>query len=82
MQYRCEYTYAKPYGRYPVHTWTLVTGAGGMHLHIHDGGDEHKTADRYSGGFELHFRSPPPHKASHCPDDNSCWLLKCPCWHE
>ena len=82
MRYRCEYIYrCDPY---PVHTWTAVGSLGACHLMIrdvcHTVGEEY--GDRYTGGVEIHFRSPPDHAKNDPPTSDQCWLLKCPCWHD
>lgn len=79
-KYRSKYEYSCPFGR-PRHVWSSVGAQGAMHLHISDCGEEHerKYGERYSGGIEIHYRTPPSNRA---PDHDQCWLLKGPCWHD
>lgn len=80
MTYRCQYIYSRPFG-WPVHVWELVGSAGGLHLHIRDTegvGD----CDRYIGGIEVHYRSPPDYMRDQPPSHDECHVLKAPCWHD
>ena len=82
MNYRCEYKYCRLFGQ-PRHIWALVGAHGGLHLHITDYGEKHEEeyGYRYQGGIEVHWRHPPS-GANRPPDNDECWLLKCPCWHD
>jgi hypothetical protein len=76
-KYRCAYKYEHRFGN-PIHLWTLVGPLGGMHLTIRDGGADSKY-ERYSGGIEIHSRTPLRDAA---PDHDECWLIHAPCWHD
>lgn len=82
-KYRCKYEYECRFGQ-PFHQWSLVAADGGLHLHITDLGIKHeeKYHERYSGGIEVHWRSPPDYMKDKPPSHDECWLLKCPCWHD
>lgn len=84
-KYRCEYKYSKPYGS-PEHTWTVVARHGAMHFHASDCGEEHAKKfgrdNRFSGGLEIHYRTPPDYMANDAPSQDKCWLIGCPCWHD
>ncbi len=83
MKWRAKYEYQVQFGN-PVHTWSIVGPASGLHLYITDQGKEYaeKYGDRYSGGIETHYRSPPAYMADDAPSHDNCWLLCCPCWHD
>jgi len=80
MKFRNKYTYEIQFGK-PLHMWTSVTQLGGMHLHIRDGGENAKY-ERYTGGIEMHYRSPPAYKEGEPPSHDDCFLLHQPCWHD
>lgn len=77
--YRCEYTYSRSFSQ-PQHIWQCVGAKGAIHLHITDYGE--KYGERYSGGIEIHYRTPPDYMASDAPSHDECRILKCPCWHD
>ena len=77
-EYRCKYEYSKRFGS-PLHIWSVVGARGGIHLHITDNGEECDV--RYSGGIEVHRRTPPP-GCEWAPDQDKCWLLHAPCWRD
>lgn len=79
-KFRCEYVYCRPYETV-VHAWKLIGAAGGLHLHISDR-EEELIFGRYSGNLEFHYRAPPNHLKTYAPNDDRCWLLGCPCWHD
>ena len=83
MQFNSKYTYEVRFGS-PVHVWSTVTEKGGMHLHISDHGAEHakKYGEQYSGGIEMHWRSPPDYMQGQPPSHDDCDLLHTPCWHD
>jgi len=62
------------------HEWSTIGRHGALHLRITDLGE--KSDPRYSGGLEIHYRTPPEHMADDAPSHDDCWLLKCPCWHD
>lgn len=63
--------------------YEVIGAKGGMHLHITDFGDDNPyVSERYSGGLEVHYRSPPDYMTDRPPSHDVCWLLKCPCWHD
>jgi len=78
-KYRCSYEYSQKWGK-PQHVWTCIGAHGALHLHIHDA--QCDKYGRYSGGIEIHYRTPPEHMADDAPSSDDCWLLKCPCWHD
>lgn len=82
-KFRCQYIFETRWGK-PNHTWTALGAQGALHLHITDNGEEHaqKYGDRYIGGIEVHYRTPPEYMADDPPSQDECWLLKCPCWHD
>ena len=80
MKHRCKYEYTNQHGT-QNHTWSVISGAAGLHLHIHG----HKVPDReiaWHGGIEIHYRNPPSWSNGCAPTSDDCWLLKCPCWHD
>lgn len=83
MKYRLKYEYSRLWGR-PHHVWTCIGRHGAMHFHVTDHGEdrEREYGQRYSGGLETHYRSPPDYMEDHAPSQDKCWLLKCPCWHD
>ena len=78
---RCRYEYSRPYGN-PVHTWSVVGSLGGLHLHIEDYGEDKPEDRRYSGGLEIHWRTPLLCMNKDAPSQDHCWLLRAPCWHD
>lgn len=78
-RFRCKYTYERRFGK-PRHIWTLIGARGAIHLHITDRGEGH--GERYWGGIELHWRSPPERMRDQPPSEDTCWLLCAPCWHD
>ena len=82
-RYRCKYEYQHQFGK-PFHTWSLVGARGGVHLHITDYGEDHERqyGDRYQGGIEIHYRTPPDYMRDEPPSHDECWLLHTPCWHD
>lgn len=83
MKHRCKYEFSAGHG-YPRHVWTCVGRHGAVHFHVTDMGDEWEKQghERYSGGLEVHYRSPPDYMADNAPSQDKCWLLGCPCWHD
>lgn len=83
MKYRSKYTYEPSFG-YPRHVWTVIGRHGAIHFHVTDMGEENgkKYGDRYSGGLEVHYRSPPEYMSDNAPSQDECWLIGCPCWHD
>lgn len=81
MKFRCRYEYKKDVG-WPEHIWSIVGPLGAIHFHVSENPkkSEHE-ANRYSGGIELHYRSPPDYMKDQAPHEN-CWLLKNACWHD
>ncbi len=82
-RFRFKYTYEQRFGNLR-HTWTMLGAKGAIHLHITDLGEAHKQRGgvRYSGGIEIHWRSPPEYMQDQPPSQDECWLLHCPCWHD
>ena len=88
MKARSQYIYTPGSSRhgYDMHTWTTITAGGALHLHITDYGanwqDKEYFSERFSGGVEVHYRTPPEYMKDDAPSQDKCWLLKCPCWHD
>ena len=78
-RYRGKYQYEVVCGT-PSHTWSVVGRHGGMHLWIRgyllDG------TMTWSGGIEMHYRTPPQYMEHDAPSHDCCWLLQAPCWHD
>ena len=68
----------------PHYIYSLVGAEGAVHFHVTDYGEEFRKrhGDRYSGGLETHYRSPPDYMRGDAPSQQRCWLLGCPCWHD
>lgn len=81
MKYRFKYEFTNPHG-HPHHVWTCIGRHGAMHFHVTDMGENFKHGDRYSGGLEVHYRTPPDYMSENAPSQDKCWLLGCPCWHD
>lgn len=83
--YVCKYEYTNEFGTVR-HIWSVYGARMGVHLHISDLGEERaaKYADgrRYSGGIELHYRTPPDYMRDQAPASKACWLIGGPCWHD
>ena len=79
MKYRCKYEYTNDY--YAKHIWSVEGANGGIHLHITDLGEK-ITNERYSGGIEYHYRTPPDYMKEDAPSHHNCFLLGGPCWHD
>lgn len=82
-RYRCKYEFTLRFGK-PFHLWSLLGARGGLHLHITDNGEEHarEYGERYHGGIEIHYRTPPDYMQDTPPTSDECWLLHAPCWHD
>ena len=84
MNVRCKYEYnvdcfAKK------HIWSVVCGGGALHLWINDMGEKFghdHPGQRYHGGLEIHYRTPPGYMRHDAPSQDECWLLHAPCWHD
>lgn len=84
MKYQFKYEYSRPFGA-ARHVWTCVGAKGAVHFHVSDMGQERAEkygGERYVGGLETHYRSPPDYMADQAPSHPTCWLLKCPCWSD
>lgn len=82
MKLRTKYTYQRHFGS-PEHMWTCIGREGGLHLHITDyTSSDFMQNTPYSGGLEVHYRSPPEYMEDDAPSHDHCWLLQCPCWHD
>lgn len=84
MKINTKYTYEKTFGN-KRHTWTAVGAKMAIHLRITDFGEKHGNKygnQQYSSGIEMHYRTPPDYMSDDAPSQDSCWLLKCPCWHD
>lgn len=83
MKFRCKYEYSNQFES-PNHVWTCIGALGAIHFHVTDMGEKHgeQYGNRYSGGLETHYRSPPDYMKDHAPSHDKCWLLQCPCWHD
>ena len=83
-RYENEYKYTNRFGS-AYHTWVVVGARIGMHLHISDQGEEDARKhqiQRFSGGIEIHYRSPPDYMKDDAPSQMDCWVLGGPCWHD
>lgn len=80
-KFRNKYELHDHYGSWN-HTWTVIGRHGAMHFHVLDLGERKDGLDRYSGGLETHYRTPPEYMADRVPSQDKCWLLGCPCWHD
>jgi hypothetical protein len=84
-KFRAKYEYRPNHG-HPEHVWTVIGRLGAMHFHVTDMGEqwiiEHPSYERYSGGLEIHYRSPPDYMRDDAPSQDKCWLIGCPCWHD
>ena len=82
-KYEFEYRYTRQFGE-PFHQWSIVGALAGLHVWIKDRGEEFEEqfGSRYSGGIEVHYRTPPSYMSDDAPTYKSCWLLGCPCWHD
>lgn len=80
---RYEVTYCEIFGI--QHMWIVIGGTMAKHLWIrqsvHAMKDDYD-GERYLGGVETHWRSPPEHARFSAPDHNNCRILGAPCWHD
>src|SRR3990167_1547917 len=74
MKYQHEYKYSVLFST-EYHTWTCVSGRGGVHLSISVPLEGQPLAN-----LEFHFRA--PRNSDDAPSHNQCWLLHAPCWHD
>lgn len=84
-RYRYSYELKTRFGHWE-HVYLLVGARGAIHFHVTDYGKdgEHNKAfvDRYSGGIEVHYRTPPDPECGP-PDHDKCEFLGgSPCWHD
>lgn len=59
------------------HIWAVVGDQGAMHFWC----EYIALVNRHVGGIEVHYRESHEH-AEGPPDNEDCWLLKGPCWHD
>lgn len=84
MNCQKKYEYTRRFGK-AYHNWIVVGARIGVNLHITDLGEKDAkefNCDRYSGGIEVHYRSPSDYMKDDAPSHNHCWVLECPCWHD
>lgn len=82
MNLRFKYEFTIRFGS-PSHTWSVVGGKGGLHLHITDYTQQRQAVGSdFSGGLECHWRTPPAGREGDAPDHDQCHLLHAPCWHD
>ena len=80
--YKVKYEYEPNFG-IGRHTWSVCGARIGAHLHISDIGEERgREYGRYSGGIEIHYRTPPEYMKNDAPTSINCWLIGGPCWHD
>lgn len=72
-----------------THIWSLAGPDGGVHIWATEAPDEQSQemsalfGERFFGGVECHYRSPPYEGYSHDkPSHDDCWLIGGPCWHD
>lgn len=81
-RYRYQYRMFYQFGSWK-HFYELIGRHGAVHFHVTDFGENRKGfPDRYSAGFEVHYREPPNYMRSLPPSHDHCPLLKTPCWHD
>jgi hypothetical protein len=77
-RYRYKLVSAFSLGRWE-HSYEIVGGLGGAHLHFSGPHKIGEREERWSAGLELHSRAPLDEGP---PSHDRCWLLECPCWHD
>lgn len=61
----------------PCHVWSLVGAAGGVHCHL-----RRYRENEWTGGIELHSRTPLGENKHKAPSQKDCHLIGGPCWHD
>jgi hypothetical protein len=74
-----EYRYYRQFGS-SHHVWYVLGELGAIHFHVTDMGENRDP--RYSGGIEIHYRTPPDYMKGDAPSQTECWILHAPCWHD
>ncbi len=85
MKLRQEYIYRERITRLGYERiWTTLGAAGATHLHIEDYPADYvaKYGEKYFGGIEIHYREAPHYMKNDAPSQDTCWILKAPCWHD
>lgn len=68
----------------PVRVFSAVCPQAGMHFWVQDTDDAARRilGQRHFGGLEIHYRKPTGYRQNEPPDNEDCWLLGGPCWHD
>lgn len=78
---RSWYRYEVKFGQ-QQHMWCVVTARGGVHVWASQYKPSKDAPPEYTGGIEVHYRTPPSYMADQPPSHDECFLLKAPCWHD
>lgn len=62
------------------HDWCLIGEAGAINIWAEPG--SLRGWDRWLGGVECHWASPPDYYEGQAPHHENCWLIEKPCWHD
>lgn len=81
MKPRFKYEYCNSFG-YPSHRWIAIGPDFALDFHVCDHDSIADALERYIGGIEVHYRSPPVYMNDSAPSHDYCEILKCPCWHD
>ena len=63
----------------PEFIWSLANEHGGIHI---SAWRDSLGYERWMGGIECHWASPPDYYEGTEPHHDHCWLLGKPCWHD
>lgn len=81
FQYRFS-TYTRENGETSErHDWCLTSSRGGITIWAEPTRDD-SFGDRWFGGVECHWASPPDYFRDTPPHRDHCWLIGKPCWHD
>lgn len=64
------------------HDWCLIHKSGAINIWAEPYSREAGFGERWFGGVECHWASPPSCLRSDKPSQEHCWLINRPCWHD
>jgi hypothetical protein len=71
-----KYSYIAPHDDVTRHIWTAIGDNSGVHVWA----EPH--SEKFYGGVEVHSKTRLYDFGDGKPDNDDCWLLGCPCWHD
>lgn len=79
---RFKYEFEPRFNTTWQHNYIVIGPRGALNFHISDLENLNIECDRWSGGLEAHFRTPPDYMQEKAPSHDQCAILQAPCWHD